>query len=100
MSHNEVLLGQVNPSHNRCLGKKEGIWSGGDTWEKAKDAGDRGQCGVSGQQGTHRLSCDHTWLEEARRGSLARETWGEAGLAYACISDAWPRELWEEAGIV
>lgn len=80
MSQDEVMLDQVSPSHYRCLDKKEGIWSGGDTWEKVKDAGDRGRHSVSGKQGTRRLSCNHAWLEEARRGSPL-ETWEEAGPA-------------------
>lgn len=58
-----------------------------------------GQHGMSGKRGTCRLSCNHMRLEEARRGSLL-EAWEEAGPVYAWNSDAWPPELWEEAGIV
>lgn len=99
MSHNEVLLGQVNPSHNRCLGKKKEFGLEGthgrrprmlETEVSVACLGNKGPIGSAATTRGWRKQGGAPWLE----------TWGEAGLAYACISDAWPRELWEEAGIV
>lgn len=82
MSQDEVMLGQVSPSHNRCLDKKRRnlVWRGhmgeGQGYWRQRSAWH----GMSGKQGTRRLSCNYTWLEEARRGSPL-ETWEEAGPA-------------------
>lgn len=98
MSSDEVMVGQVCPSPNRCLGTKKKFGLEGTRGRKPRML-ETGWHSLSGKQGTCRLSCNHTWLEEARRGSLL-EAWEDAGPGYAWISDAWPPELWEEAGIV
>lgn len=69
MSQDKVMVGQVCPSHNRCLGTKKKFGLEGTRGRKPRML-ETGWHGVSGKQGTYRLSCNHTWLEEARRGFL------------------------------
>lgn len=101
MSKDKVMVGQVRT--DVLVKRRNLVWRGhmgeGQGYWRRRSSRRVYSIGVSGKQGTRRLSCNHTGLEEARRSSPL-EAWEEAGPAYAWNSDAWPPEVWEEAGIV
>lgn len=74
------MLGQVSPSHNRCLGKKKEFGLEGTHGRRPRmlETEVSRACLGEVRDLQTQLQPHHTWLEETRRGSLL-EAWEEAG---------------------